>query len=647
MGKYINDAKELLHLVGGRENIAAVSHCITRMRFVLNDPKKADIQKIEAMKVVKGSFTQARQFQVIIGNTVSDFYNDFTAVAGIEGVSKDAVKSAAKQNQNVVQRIMTALAEIFAPLIPAIIVGGLILGFRNCIDSLYLFENGTKTLCDISQFWSGIDSFLWLIGEAVFHMLPVGICWSVTKKMGTTQMLGIVLGLTLVSGQLLNAYAVAGTAAADIPKWDFGFVQVNMIGYQAQVIPAILAAFTLAYLEKFFKKICPSVISMIVVPFCSLVLSVMAAHFVLGPIGWKIGSVISSVVYAGITGPLKIVFGAIFGFVYAPLVITGLHHMSNAIDLQLIADFGGTMLWPMIALSNIAQGSAVLGMIYLQKNDAQAQEVNIPSCISCYLGVTEPAMFGVNLKHSYPFICGMIGSACASIVCVATNSTANAIGVGGLPGILSMQPQSMLTFAICMLIAVAVPFVLTVMVGKTKLQPKEVKTVEEVKSAEEVKSVEEVKSAEVTELKAFATGDVIALKEVNDGVFSAGTMGEGCAIIPENETVYAPADATVNLLMQESRHACGLKLANGAQILLHIGIDTVAMKGDGFEYLVKEGQKVSAGTPLIKFDKKKISEAGYVDTIICVIAEPGNMENIVFMTGIYAIEKETTVAKIE
>lgn len=635
MGKYTNDAKELLHLVGGRENIAAVSHCITRMRFVLNDPKKADIQKIEAMKVVKGSFTQAGQFQVIIGNTVSDFYNDFIAVAGIEGVSKDAVKSAAKQNQNVVQRIMTALAEIFAPLIPAIIVGGLILGFRNCIDSLYLFENGTKTLCDISQFWSGVDHFLWLIGEAVFHMLPVGICWSVTRKMGTTQMLGIVLGLTLVSGQLLNAYAVAGTAAADIPKWNFGFVQVDMIGYQAQVIPAILAAFTLVYLEKFFKKICPSVISMIVVPFCSLVLSVMAAHFVLGPIGWKIGSVISSVVCAGITGPLKIVFGAIFGFVYAPLVITGLHHMSNAIDLQLIADFGGTMLWPMIALSNIAQGSAVLGMIYLQKNDAQAQEVNIPSCISCYLGVTEPAMFGVNLKHSYPFICGMIGSACASIVCVATNSTANAIGVGGLPGILSMQPQSMLTFAICMLIAVAVPFVLTVMVGKKKLQPKE------------VKSVEEVKSAEVTELKAFATGDVIALKEVNDGVFSAGIMGEGFAIIPENETIYAPADATVNLLMQESRHACGLKLANGAEILLHIGIDTVAMNGDGFEYLVKEGQKVSAGTPLIKFDKKKISEAGYVDTIICVIAEPGNMENIIFETGIHAIEKETTVEKTE
>ena len=214
MGKYTQDAQQLLRLIGGKENIAAVSHCVTRMRFVLNDPSKADVEAIEAMKVVKGSFTQAGQFQVIIGNAVADFYNDFVKVAGVEGVSKDAVKQAAKKNQNVLQKVIAALAEIFAPLIPAIITGGLILGFRNCIDSIYFFENGTKTLCDISQFWSGMDSFLWLIGEAIFHMLPVGICWSVTKKMGTTEMLGIVLGLTLVSGQLLNAYSVAGTAAA-------------------------------------------------------------------------------------------------------------------------------------------------------------------------------------------------------------------------------------------------------------------------------------------------------------------------------------------------------------------------------------------------------------------------------------------------
>lgn len=287
-------------------------------------------------------------------------------------------------------------------------------------------------------------------------------------KMGTTQMLGIVLGLTLVSGQLLNAYAVAGTVAADIPIWDFGLFQVRMIGYQAQVIPAILAAFTLVYLEKFFRKITPQVISMIVVPFCSLLLAVIAAHFVLGPIGWKIGSFISSVVYAGITGSFKVIFGAVFGFVYAPLVITGLHHMSNAIDLQLIADYGGTMLWPMIALSNIAQGSAVLGMIALQRKNAEAQEVNVPACISCYLGVTEPAIFGVNLKHMFPFVCGMIGSACAAVACVAMGTTANAIGVGGLPGILSIKPDSMGGFAVSMIIAVAVPLGLTMIVGKKK-----------------------------------------------------------------------------------------------------------------------------------------------------------------------------------
>lgn len=628
MGKYAEDAKELLGLVGGKGNIAAVSHCMTRMRFVLNEPAKADVKKIEAMKAVKGSFTQSGQFQVIIGNTVADFYNDFVAVAGIEGVSKDAVKQAAKQNQNVLQRIVTALAEIFAPLIPAIITGGLILGFRNCIDSLYLFENGTKTLCDISQFWAGIDSFLWLIGEAVFHMLPVGICWSVTKKMGTTQMLGIVLGLTLVSGQLLNAYAVAGTAAGDIPVWDFGGFQVNMIGYQAQVIPAILAAFTLVYLERFFRKITPQVVSMIVVPFCSLLLSVIAAHFVLGPIGWKIGSVISSVVYAGITGSFKVIFGAIFGFVYAPLVITGLHHMSNAIDLQLIADYGGTMLWPMIALSNIAQGSAVLGMIALQRKDAEAQEVNVPACISCYLGVTEPAIFGVNLKFAYPFVCGMIGSACAAIVCVATGTTANAIGVGGLPGILSIQPKYMASFAICMAIAAGVPFLLTVMAGKRKM------------------AASETRGKGVGEWTAFLSGEVIELKEVGDGVFSEGIMGEGLAIVPENDTLYAPAEGVISVLMDESRHACGMKLENGMEILLHVGIDTVDMKGDGFEYMVKEGEKVAAGTPLIRFSKEKIKAAGHPATTVCIITEPGEWKKFSFHTGIHASAGKTAVVTL-
>jgi len=646
MGKYVEDAKELLRLVGGRENIAAVSHCMTRMRFVLGDPGKADVKAIEDMKAVKGSFTQSGQFQVIIGNTVADFYNDFVKSAGIEGVSKEEVKQAAKKNQTFLQRMIAALAEIFAPLIPAIITGGLILGFRNCIDSLYLFENGTKTLCDISQFWSGIDSFLWLIGEAVFHMLPVGICWSVTKKMGTTQMLGIVLGLTLVSGQLLNAYAVAGTAATDIPKWNFGGFQVNMIGYQGQVLPAILAAFTLVYLEKFFRKITPQVISMIVVPFCSLLLSVMAAHFVLGPVGWKIGAWISAVVFAGITGPFKILFGAVFGVIYAPLVITGLHHMSNAIDLQLIADFGGTMLWPMIALSNIAQGSAVLGMSWLQKNDQKAQEINIPSCISCYLGVTEPAIFGVNLKKGFPFICGMIGSGIAAAVCVAMGVTANAIGVGGIPGILSIKPQFMVGFAICMVIALAVPFLLTVIVGKKSLK-KECVQEAELKNEEKNLEQKKLKNEDKKTVTAFLSGKVIPLKEVGDGVFSEGIMGDGFAILPETETLYSPVDAEITVLMEDSRHACGLRLDNGMEILLHIGIDTVSMNGDGFAYLVQEGEKVCAGTPLIRFDRKKIKEAGHPDVTVCIITEQGNAENVHFYTGIQAEANKTIVAEFQ
>ena len=646
MGKYASEAKELLDLVGGKENIAAVSHCITRMRFVLNDPAKADIKKIEAMNVVKGSFTQSGQFQVIIGNAVADFYNDFIAVSGIEGVSKDSVKQAAGQNQNVLQRLVSVLAEIFAPLIPAIITGGLILGFRNCIDSLYLFENGTKTLVDISTFWAGVDSFLWLIGEAIFHMLPVGICWSVTKKMGTTQMLGIVLGLTLVSGQLLNAYGVASTAAADIPKWDFGFVKVDMIGYQAQVIPAMLAAFTLVYIEKFFRKYTPQVISMIVVPFCSLLLSVMAAHFILGPISWKIGAAISAAVYWGITGPIKVLFAAVFGFVYAPLVITGLHHMSNAIDLQLIADYNGTMLWPMIALSNIAQGSAVLGMIALQKKNTKAQEVNVPSTISCYLGVTEPAMFGVNLKYSFPFICAMIGSSLAAIISVATKTAATAIGVGGIPGILSIQPQHIPSFAIAMIVAIAVPFALTFFVGLKKLSAEDRGL-----GTADIKGTESKKEAVVSsmtkedikpEFRAFSDGKVITLKELNDGVFSEGVVGEGLAVIPEGDMVYAPCEATVSLVMADTKHAVGLKLDNGVELILHVGIDTVNMKGEGFEYFVEKGQRIRPGEKLIKFDKEKIKEAGHKDEVVCVITSP-NAKNIKFHTGLLAKANDTVI----
>lgn len=464
MVDFNKDAKDLLEYIGGPDNISAVSHCATRMRFVLNDPAAANVKKIEDIPAVKGTFTQAGQFQVIIGNEVPQFYNEFAKVSGKEGVSKDEAKAAAKQNQNVVQRAMAVLAEIFTPLIPAIVVGGLILGFRNVLEGIN-FANGT--IVSNSQFWAGVNEFLWLIGEAIFHFLPVGITWSITKKMGTTQILGIVLGITLVSPQLLNAYGVAG--AEQIPFWNFGSFTINKIGYQAQVIPAMLAGFVLAYLEIWLRKWIPQYISMIFVPLLALVPTVIIAHTVLGPIGWTIGQWVSEVVYAGLTGDFRWLFGLFFGTLYSPLVITGLHHMSNAIDLQLIADFGGTNLWPMIALSNIAQGSAVLAIIFLHRGNEKEEQVSIPAAISCYLGVTEPAMFGINIKYIYPFVAAMIGSGIAGLVATTFNVMANSIGVGGIPGFLSIQTDSMAMFIVCMAIAIVVPFLLTIVFDKKQL----------------------------------------------------------------------------------------------------------------------------------------------------------------------------------
>ncbi|OUQ35780.1 PTS system trehalose-specific EIIBC component [Massilimicrobiota timonensis] len=581
MGKFEKDAKDLLEYVGGKENINAVSHCVTRMRFVLVDSKKADIDKIESLPSAKGTFTQSGQFQVIIGNEVSEFYNDFVKVSGIEGVSKEAVKNASKTNQTWLQKMMGALGEIFAPLIPALICGGLILGFRNIIGEINFFNNGTQSLADISQFWAGTYSFLWLIGEAVFHLLPVGIVWSITKKMGTTEMLGIVLGLTLVSPQLLNGFSVASTPANQIPVWDFGFAQVQMIGYQGQVIAAMMAGFVLVYLEKFFRKVTPSVISMIVVPFCSLVPAVIIAHTVVGPIGWAIGNGIADVVYGGLTSSFGVLFAAVFGLVYAPIVMTGLHHMTNAIDTTLTNMFGGTILWPMIALSNIAQGSSVLAMSILQRHDERAQQINVPACISCYLGVTEPALFGVNMKYGFPLVCGMIGSAIAAVISVGCGVQAFSIGVGGLPGIISIKPEFWVYFLLAMAVAIVVPFALTMIVGKKKLT---VPTKQEEK-----------------DFISPMQGRLMPLTEVEDQVFSQGLMGDGFAVELKDGQVLAPFSGEV-VMTFPTKHAYGLRREDGLEVLIHIGMDTVQLNGEGFESYVQQGDHVVQGQVLAKVD---------------------------------------------
>lgn len=445
---------------GGADNIASVSHCLTRLRFVLNDTDKADTKQLEALRMVKGCFTNAGQFQVVIGTEVDEVYKVLIELSGKSEASKDESKNAARQNMNIVERGISHLAEIFVPLLPAIITGGLILGFRNVIGDIRMFDG--QTLTEISQFWATVHSFLWLIGEAIFFFLPVGVCWSTVKKLGGTPILGITLGVTLVSPQLMNAYLIG----KQVPEvWDFGLFAIEKVGYQAQVIPAMLAGMALAFIETHLKRIIPSYLYLVVVPFVSLIASVILAHSIIGPFGRMLGDGVAFAAKAAMTGDFAMIGSTIFGFLYAPLVITGIHHTTNAVDLQLMQELGGTPIWPLIALSNIAQASAVVGIIIISKKQDE-REISVPAAISAYLGVTEPAMYGINLKYKFPMLSAMIGSACAAAICGSAGVMANGIGVGGLPGILSIQPQFWGIFVLAMLVAMVVPAALTLILYK-------------------------------------------------------------------------------------------------------------------------------------------------------------------------------------
>lgn len=657
MGKYRDDAEKLLEYVGGKENIAAVTHCATRMRFVLNDQSKANEKAIEEIPSVKGMFTNAGQFQVIIGNDVSTFYNDFTDVSGIEGVSKEQSKAIAKNNQNIVQRAIATLAEIFTPLLPAIIVGGLMLGLRNFLEGVPLEALGGQTITQASTFWNGVNGFLWLPCEAIFHFLPVGITWSITRKMGTTQILGIVLGITLVSPQLLNAYSVSSTSAAEIAQnytWDFGFFTIDKIGYQAQVIPAMLAGFLLVYLERFFRKWIPEAVSMIFVPLFSLLPTILAAHMVLGPIGWQIGSGISWVVNAGLTSPLNWLFGFIFGGLYAPLVITGLHHTTLAIDSQLVADFGTTNLWPMIMLSNIAQGTAVLAIWFLHRGNKKEEQVSVPATISAYMGVTEPAMFGINLKYVYPFVAAMVGSAFGGMLITATNTRALGIGVGGLPGFLSFKIENYPMVFISMAVTIAITFVCTIIFRKVtflnKLEPQlaaDTAAAADVAPTTAAPTTAAPEAAQVSEetLYAPADGNVVAITEVSDPVFSQKMMGDGFAVQPTNGTIYAPVAGTISSIF-ETKHAIGILTPGGAEVLVHMGLDTVELKGAPFEVLVSEGDTVTPETKLAVMDLDAVTAAGKQTDVLTVITNAEKVRQL-SLTTTGTVTAKTAVGSAE
>ena len=388
----------------------------------------------------------------------------------------------------------------------------------------------------------------------------------------------------------------------------------------------MLAGFMLAYLEIFFRKYIPQSISMIFVPLFSLLPTVLAAHVILGPIGWTVGSWISNIVNPGLTSSISWLFSAVFGFLYAPLVITGLHHMTNAIDMQLIADFGSTNLWPMIALSNIAQGSAVLAIIFLHRGNKKEEQISIPAMISCYLGVTEPAMFGINLKYVYPFVAAMVGSGLAGMFANLMGVRANAIGVGGLPGILAIQAETWVPFIIAMIIAVIIPFGLTIIFRRqgilNKIDPAVPENAADVQlqtangATATPQSFEPVSTKET--LFAVAAGTIKEITEVNDPVFSQKMMGDGYAVEPSNGKVYAPVNGKVTSVF-ETKHAIGILSNEGLEVLVHMGLDTVELKGVPFNVFVKEGYLVTPETLIAEMDLPEIEQAGKKTDIIVAL----------------------------
>ena len=460
--------EQIVEAIGGKENIAAATHCVTRLRFALKDESKVNKEKLEDIDLVKGSFSANGQFQVVIGQGLVDkVYAEMVAITGIGEASKQEIKDAASQNLNPLQRAIKTLADIFIPILPAIVTAGLLMGINNILTGKDIFFEG-QALIDVYTGWADFASIVNLIANTAFVFLPGLIGWSAVNKFGGNPLLGIVLGLMLVHPDLLNAWGYgAAQQKGDIPTWNLFGLTVEKVGYQGQVLPVLLASYVLAKMEIFLKKRIPDAFQLLTVAPIALLVTGFLAFIAIGPITFTIGNLITDGV-VGLFDAVPVLGGLIYGALYAPLVITGMHHTFLAVDLQLIGTIGGTFLWPMVALSNIAQGSAAFAMMFADKNNEKLKGLSLTSAISAWLGITEPAMFGVNLRYKYPFFAAIIGSAIAGIVITMRGVLAPSIGVGGLPAFLSIFTEFWGVFFIGMGIALVVPFVLTFIMAKTR-----------------------------------------------------------------------------------------------------------------------------------------------------------------------------------
>lgn len=458
MGELNRSARQIVEAVGGAENIAAATHCVTRLRFALIDESKVDQEALDQIDVVKGSFSTNGQFQVVIGQgTVNKVYAELVKETGIGESTKDDVKKASEKNMNPLQRAVKTLADIFIPILPAIVTAGLLMGINNILTAQEIFFS-TKSIVQVYPQWADLANMINLIAGTAFTFLPALIGWSAVKRFGGNPLLGIVLGVMLVHPDLLNAWGYgAAEQSGEIPVWNLFGLEVQKVGYQGQVLPILLASYLLAKIELFLTKRTPEGIQLLVVAPITLLVTGFASFIIIGPVTFAIGNVLTSGLIS-VFGSFAALGGLLYGGLYSALVITGMHHTFLAVDLQLIGSkLGGTFLWPMLALSNIAQGSAALAMMFIVKDEKQ-KGLSLTSGISAYLGVTEPAIFGVNLRYKFPFIIAMISSGLAGMYISSQGVLASSVGVGGVPGIFSIMSQYWGAFAIGMAIVLIVPF---------------------------------------------------------------------------------------------------------------------------------------------------------------------------------------------
>ena len=631
------DHKEVAKRVAaalGEDNLVAAAHCATRLRLVVKDTANIDQAALDDDADLKGTFEANGQYQIIVGpGDVNTVYKELVAITGVGEVSKDELKDVANTETNPLMKLIKVLSDIFVPLIPALVAGGLLMALNNVLTGQGLF--GPQSIVEMVPGIQGFAEIVNLMASAPFAFLPILIGFSATKRFGGNPYLGAAAGMMLVMPSLVNGYGVAEAIASNkMPYWDvFGF-KIAQAGYQGQVLPVIGVAWILATLEKFFHKHLKNAIDFTFTPMLAVIITGFVTFAVVGPVLRGISNGMTDGL-VWLVNTLGGVGYGIFGLGYSAIVLTGLHQSFPAIETSLLADIaktGGDFIFPIAAAANVAQGAATFAIFFLTKNEKQ-KGLASSSAFSAMLGITEPAMFGVNLKLKFPFFIGLGAAGIASTIMGFAGVRGVSLGPAGIIGFIAIKPASIPMFMLGIAVSFVLAFLATYIYGKGRMDvPANVATTGT--TAQDINIVKTSEGVLAEELFAPVTGQAIQLSETKDQVFSSGLMGKGIAIEPTVGEIYAPADGTLTVT-NDSKHAYGLLTANGAEVLLHIGIDTVQMAGDGFSTQVKQGQVVKKGDLLGTFNIDKIKAAGYEATVMVIVT------NTMSFTEVQGIDNQT------